>query len=451
MRTVAKSINEKIADLESKTISKTQKVYYYPLAVKEGTGAIIRDYDGNEYIDFLSSASSANIGHGNKEIAEAVKMQMEKISQYTLAYFYCNVPVQLAKKLIEITPGDFDKKVLFTNSGSAANDGAIKLARSYTGRTKIISFVEGYYGSTYGALSLSAINLNMRRKIGGLLPDIFHFNYPICLRCKYGKTDENCTMECLEEIEYAFNHYLPPEEVAAVFFEPVAGDAGLIVPPIKYVKSLHKLCKEHGILFVVDEIQQGFGRTGKWFAIEHFEVAPDMITAGKSLGAGLPMGAIIGRREIMDSLDAPGHIFTLAGNATVCQAALKMIEIIEREKLLERSIEMGKYIMDRLNEMKEKYNIIGQVRGLGLSIAVDLVKDIQTMEKNYEAAAKISYRCIEKGLILIFIGQSSLRIQPPLVITKEQIDIALGIIEDSIKEYISGKIDDSVYKVAKGW
>lgn len=451
MSAILKSCNEQIEDLECKFISRTQKVSYYPLAVKEGMGAIIRDYDGKEYIDFLSSASSANIGHGNKEIAEVVKMQMEKIAQYTLAYFCCNEPIQLAKKLTEITPGDFDKKVLFTNSGSASNDGAIKLSRSFTGRSKIISFIEGYYGSTYGALSLSAISLNMRKKIGGLLPDIFHFNYPICLRCKYGKTEQNCSLECLKEIEYAFDHYLPAEEVAAIFFEPIAGDAGLIVPPIKYVQALYKLCQKYDILFVVDEIQQGLGRAGKWFAIEHFGVVPDMITMGKSLGAGLPMGAIIGRSEIMDSLDTPAHIFTMAGNATICKAALKMIEIMERDKLVEKSTEMGKYIMDKLNEIKEKYDIIGQVRGLGLSMAIDLVKDIKTMEKNYEAAVKICHRCFEKGLLLIFVGRSSLRIQPPLVITKEQADKALEIIEDSIKDYISGKIDDSVYKVVKGW
>lgn len=451
MSAVLRSMSKEVADLESKYIARTQKVPYYPLAIKEGTDAIIRDYDGNEYIDFLSSASSANVGHGNREIAEAVRNQMEKISQYTLAYFYCNEPVQLAKKLVEITPGDFEKKVLFTNCGSESNDGAIKIARAYTGRSKIISFFEGYYGSTYGALSLSAISLNMRKKIGGLLPDVYHFNYPTCVRCKYGKNEQDCSLECLKEIEYAFDHYLPSEEVAAVFFEPIAGDAGLIVPPVKYVQALHNLCKEHGILFVVDEVQQGFGRTGKWFGIEHFGVTPDMITTGKSIGAGFPMGAIIGKSEIMDSLESPGHLFTMAGNATVSSASLKMIEIIEREKLVERSAELGKYMIDKLNAMKERYDIIGDVRGLGLSIAVDLVKDIKTMEKNYEAAVKISYRCIEKGLLLIFVGQSSLRIQPPLVITKEQIDKAIDIIEDSIKEYISGKIDDSVFEVVKGW
>lgn len=443
--------SEQIANNEKKYIAKGQKIPYYPVAIKEGEGALVRDYDGKEYIDFLSSASSANIGHGNKEIAEAVKEQMENISQYTIVYFYCKEPIELAKKLIEIAPGNSKKKVMYSTTGSASNDGAIKLARAYTGRSKIISFCEAYHGSSYGALSLSPISLNMRRKIGPLLPEFYHFNYPICQRCKYGKNKENCSLECLKEIEYAFSHYLPPEEVAAVFFEPIAGDAGLIVPPKKYVKALYELCQNHGILFVVDEIQQGLGRTGKWFSIEHFDIEPDLITMGKSIGAGLPLGVIIGKEEIMDSLDSPGHIFSMTGNSAVCKAALKMLEIHEREDLNKKSEQMGQYMIGRFNKMKEKYDVIGDVRGLGMSIAVDLVKDRDTMEKNYEAAAKVCFRCIEKGLILIFVGQSALRIQPPLVITKEQVDKALNIIEESIQEYLNGEIDDSVFDVIQGW
>lgn len=444
-------LNHEIANDEKKYIAKAQKIPYCPVAIKEGEGALLRDYDGNEYVDFLSSASSANIGHGNKEIAEIVKEQMEKISQYTIVYFYCKEPVELAKKLIEIAPGNSKKKVMYSSTGSASNDGAIKLARAYTGRSKIISFCEAYHGSTYGAISLSPISLNMRRKIGPLLPEFYHFNYPNCLRCKYGKNEENCSLECLGELEYAFSHYLPPEETAAIFFEPIAGDAGLIVPPKKYVKALYNLCKEHGILFIVDEIQQALGRTGKWFAIEHFDIEPDIITMGKSVGAGLPLGVIIGKEEIMDSLETPGHLFSMTGNSAVCKAAIKMLEIHKREDLNKRSEEMGHYMMDKFKEMKEKYELIGDVRGVGMSIAVDLVKDRTTMEKNYDAAVKVCYRCIEKGLLIIFIGQSALRIQPPLVITKDQVDKGLEIIEESIQEYLNGEIDDSVFDVIKGW
>lgn len=440
-----------IAENEKKYVSKAQKIPYYPVAFKKGKGALLYDYEGKEYIDFLSSASSANIGHGNEEIAQVVKEQMENLAQYTLAYFYAGEPVELARKLISLAPGNDDKKVLYSTTGSASIDGAIKLARAYTGRSKIISFYESYHGSTYGAISISAISTNMRRKIGPVLSEAYHFNYPNCLRCKYGKEKDSCRMECLKEIEYAFAHYLPAEEVAAVFMEPIAGDAGLIVPPKEYVKALYELCKEHGILFISDEIQQGVGRTGKWFGIEHFGVEPDLIVMGKSVGAGLPLGVVVGRADIMDSLDSPGHLFSMSGNSTVCAAALKMIEIFEREDLNNRSLEIGEYITGKFLKLKEKYEIIGDVRGKGMSIAVDLVKDRESMEKNYEAAAKICYRCIQKGLVLIFVGQSALRIQPPIVISKEQVDKAVEIIEESINEYLGGDIGEEVFETTKGW
>ncbi len=444
-------LNHEVVDEDKKYIAKAQKTPYFPLAIKEGNGALIYDYDGNEYIDFLSSASSANTGHGDKEIAEAVKNQMEKMSQYTIAYMYCKEAVDLAKKLVGITPGDFEKKVLFSNCGSESNDGAIKLARAYTGRSKIISFFESYHGATYGALSMTQIAVFLHKGIGPLLPEFYQFNYPLCYRCKYGKDCDNCSLECLDEVKYAFNTYISSDEVAAIFLEPITGDSGIHVPPIKYVKALAQLCKEHGILLAVDEIQQGLGRTGKWFSIEHFGVEPDLITMGKSLGAGLPMGAIIGRAEIMDSIDGLGHVFSLAGNSACSVAALKNIEIIERENLLARSTELGEYFVEKLTAMKDKYDIIGNIRGKGLSIGVDLVKSRETKEKNGIAAAKICNRCIENGLVQIFISGSTLRIQPPLVITKEQIDKGLAILEESIQAFMDGKISDEVLLVTKGW
>ena len=226
-----------------------------------------------------------------------------------------------------------------------------KLSKAYTGRNKIISFNGAYHGSTFGALSISAISLNMRRKMGAMIPDVHHFNYPVCIKCPYGKCEESCNLECLKEIETAFSLYLPPEEVAAIFFEPIAGDAGIIVPPKKYVQALHELCKKHGILFVVDEIQQAWGRSGKFFAIENFDVEPDLIVMGKSSGGGLPMGIVMGKSEIMDSLDAPAHLFTMSGNSTVCAAALKMLEIFEREDLVEQSRVKGEYFKNKFLEI----------------------------------------------------------------------------------------------------
>ncbi|MBA1336054.1 MAG: Pyridoxal phosphate-dependent aminotransferase [Firmicutes bacterium] len=436
---------------DDEIISPAARVPYYPLVIKRGHGAIIEDIDGNEYIDLLSSAAALNTGHAHPEVVKAIKEQINDFIHYTPAYMYHQPLVQLANKLIEITPGDFKKRVAFGLSGSDANDGMIKLARAYTGRSKIISFIQSYHGSTYGAISLSALSLNMRRKIGPLVPDIYHIPYPDCYRCAFGQKRESCNMECLKQLEIAFEYYLPAEEVAAVIMEPIAGDAGLVMPPQKYMDKLYGICKENDILFVSEEVQQGFGRTGKWFGIEHFGIVPDAIIMGKSIASGMPMSAIVAREEIMQAWEAPAHLFTMGGNPVSCRAALATIDIIRKENLLEHAHKLGEYVEHRFNQMKEKYELIGDVRGIGLSIGVDLVTDRATREKAKEAAAKICYRCWEKGIILTFFANSVLRIQPPLIITREQIDKALDIIEEAIKEYLAGDIPDEVLRVAKGW
>lgn len=436
--------NKSICEKEKLVLSQIQKLPYCPIAIKSGNGALLYDYDGNEYIDFLASASSANLGHGNKEIAQAVKDQMDDITQYTIAYFTCEPPVSLAEKIIELAPGDNYKKVLYSTTGSESIDAAIKLAKGYTGRNKIISFNGAYHGSTYGSISISAISLNMRRKIGSLLPDIYHFNYPTCVKCPYNKDENSCNLECLKEIENAFNMYLPPEEVAAIFFEPIAGDAGIIVPPKKYVQNLSQLCHKHNILFVVDEIQQGMGRTGKWFSIENFDVEPDLIVMGKSCGGGFPLGMVVGRSDIMECLNAPAHVFTLAGDTTVCAAALKMIEILERDDIVNKCKEKGEYLINKFRELQIKYpHMIKDIRGVGLSIGVDL--------PNREITTKICYECIQNGLLIISLGENTLRVQPPLVITKDQLDQSIQILENAIKAYLNNDISDKAFEFINGW
>lgn len=427
------------------------RIPYYPLAIKRGRGAIIEDMDGNLFIDMLSSASSLNTGHSHPRIVEALKSQLDDFISYTAAYTYSEPLVTLGEELCKITPGDFEKRVVYGLTGSDANDGVIKLARAYTGRKIIISFIGAYHGSTYGAISLSAISSNMRRKIGPLLPDIEHIKYPECYRCDYNKDCDTCNLECLNDLKAALNNHIPADEVAAIIMEPIAGDAGLIVPPKKYVKELYKICKENNILFVSEEVQQGFGRTGKWFAIEHFDIVPDMIIMGKSMASGVPLSAIVARKEITDSLGTPAHLFTMSGNALSCRASIETINVLKDENLLEKSKELGAYTKQRFEDMKAKYEIIGDVRGLGLSIGVDLVKDRESKMGNKEAAAKICYRCWEKGIILIFLASGVLRVQPPLVISKEELDRALNIIEESIQDYLKGDIPDEVLKVAKGW
>jgi len=445
-------------DKSLELVKRDEKVYpefarmpYYPLAINRGRGAIIEDMDGNQFIDMLSSASSLNTGHSHPRINKAIKEQLDKFISYTVAYTYSEPSVNLAEELCRITPGNFEKRVAYGLTGSDANDGMIKLARAYTGKKKIISFIGAYHGSTYGAISLSAISLNMRRKIGPLLPEIEHIRYPDCYRCAFGKAGENCNLECLNDFKTALSTYLPADDIAAIVMEPIAGDAGLVVPPEKYMDAIYKLSKENNILFVSEEVQQGFGRTGKWLGIEHFNIVPDIVIMGKSMASGLPLSAILARKEIMDSLGKPAHLFTMGGNALSCIASLETINILRDEDLLEKSTELGNYVMSRFEEMKDKYEIIGDVRGKGLSIGVDLVTDRESKIGNNEAAAKICYRCWEKGIILIFLASGVLRVQPPLVISKGQLDRALNIIEESIVEYLSGQIPDEVLDIAKGW
>ena len=440
-----------IVKLDEDVCSPAGRIQYYPLAIKKGKGSIVEDEDGNEYIDMVSSAASVNTGHCHPKIVNAIINQSQKLVHYAPAYTYHKSMVDLAKKLTQITPGDFKKKVAFGLSGSDSIDGMIKFARAYTGRSHIISFVGSYHGSTYGSISLSAISINMRSKIGPLVPNIHHISYPDCYRCKYCKDEETCNLECIKELEDMFKYYLPSQEVAAILMEPIAGDGGIIPPPKKYMKKLHELCKENGLLFAVDEVQQGFGRTGKWFSIENFDIEPDIIVMGKSIASGMPLSAIVARAEIIDSLKSPAHAFTIMANPICCKAALATIDVIEEENLLKKSEELGLYIKKCFNEMKEKYPIIGDVRGVGLSIGVDLVDDISTKNRASQAASKICYRAWEKGVVLMFLASNVLRVQPPLVITKEEIDKALNIIEDSIKEYLNNEISDEVLTIAKGW
>jgi len=432
-------------------MSPSSRMPYFPLVIKRAYGAAVEDIDGNRFIDLLSSAGALNTGHCHPRVVKAVEEQLKSFIHYTPVYTYHEPLVKLAKMLTEIIPGDFKKRVAFGLSGSDANDGMIKLARCYTGRSKIISFIQSYHGSTYGAISLSALSLNMRKKIGPLLPGIHHIPYPDCYRCAFGQRKGSCRLECLKQFEIALKYYMPAEEVAAVIMEPIAGDAGLVVPPQRYMKRLYEICKANGILFVSEEVQQGFGRTGKWFGIEHFGIQPDAVLLGKAIASGMPLSAIVAREEIMQSWEAPAHVFTTAGNPVSCAAAIATIEIIRDENLAGHSGELGDYVRERFTRMMEKYPLIGDVRGLGLSVGIDLVKDRDTKERDRVAAAKICYRCWEKGVILTFFANNVLRVQPPLVITRDDMDRAIDIIDESIQDYLSGDIPDEVLGIAKGW
>lgn len=441
----------KIIKRDEEVVSPVSRIPYYPFVMKRGKGATVEDIDGNRYIDFLSSAAALNTGHTHPRVVRAIKEQVNNFTNYTTAYMYNKILVELAQELVQITPGNRTKKVSFGLSGSDANDGAIKLARSFTKHQKIIAFLRSYHGSTYGAISLSAISLNMRRNIGPFLPEIYHVPYPDCYRCPFKLRPTNCNLSCLDYLKTVLDTLTPAEEIAAVIIEPIQGDAGIIIPPDKYLPALKKICEDNNILFIADEVQTGFGRTGKWFAIEHWGIEPDVILLGKAIASGMPLSAIVAKKEIMDSWKAPAHLFTMGGNAVSCAAALATISVIKEEKLIEKSKKMGNYIKARFNELKKEHELIGDVRGKGLLIGVDLVSDRETKQRAEKEAAKVCWRCWEKGLILTFFSKSVLRIAPPLVITKKEVDLALDIIEKSIKDVEEGKISDQVLEKICGW
>ncbi|MBT9163152.1 MAG: Isoleucine 2-epimerase [Chloroflexi bacterium] len=428
------------------------RVSYFPLVVQEGTGATVTDVDGRVYIDLLASAAVSNTGHAHPRVVDAITRQAKAFIHYTPAYMYHEHLVRLAEQLVSLTPGEFPKRVRFGLSGSDANDGVIKFARAYTGRQKVVSFFRSYHGSTYGALSLSAITPNMRRKMGPFLPEIYHIPFPDCYRCSFGRDYPSCEEFCWEQIESSyFQTILPPDEVAAIVVEPIQGDAGIIVPPPFFLPQLRKFCTEHGSLLVDEEIQTGFGRTGKWFAIEYWGVIPDIVVMGKAIASGMPLSALVARADILEALEPPADLFTCAGNPVACAAALATIEVIREERLVERSAKLGQYAMDRLLKMKDRHQLIGDVRGKGLSIGVDLVKNRQSKERAVKEALKVCWRCYEKGVLLISFSGSVLRIQPPLVIAEGDLEYALNVIDESLTEVEKGMVPDAVLEGMVGW
>ena len=440
---------EEVVNGYGRYISRASHVTYAPIVPYKARNALVWDVDGREYIDFLSDAAVQNVGHNNPRVVEAVKETAERLLHFTFIYGFPVEPYLLAKKLSEIAPMD-GPKVAFGLSGSDANDGAIKFARAYTGRRTVIGYLRSYYGSTYGAMSVTGLDFEVRSKVGQL-SDVHFIPYPNCYRCPFGKEPGKCRMECLGYLKEKFEGEVHADGVAVLLAEPIQGDAGMVVPPEGYFKKLKGLLDEHGILLAVDEVQSGLGRTGKWFAIEHFGVEPDIITLAKPLGGGLPISAIIGRAEIMDSLPPLGHAFTLSGNPVASAAALAVIEEIEEKNLLKRAERLGNKAKNRLERMKRRHELIGDVRGLGLMLGVDLVKDRETKERAYEEAKKVVWRAYELGLIVAFLQGNVLRVQPPLTIEEELLEEGLDRLEEAIEDVEEGKVPDEVVEKVQGW
>lgn len=439
-----------LVERDKKVIAPCQHLSYYPLAVQRVEQDVLFDEDGNSFIDFLSSASSLNLGSCNPVINAAIKKQLDLFTQYTVAYTYNRTAVEYAERLVSVYPGGVPAKVAFGNCGSDANDAAIKFARAYTGRSEIITFINGYHGNSYGAMTMTTVTTRMRSKMGPFLPGIHSFPF---YDASYD--DATCEKECTAEIERAFATYLPPDSVAAIVIEPVQGDAGLIAAHQIFMDKLYALCKKHGILFISEEVQQAFHRTGKWFSIEHYGIVPDGIIMGKSVGASLTLGAFMAKSEIMDCLPAPAHLFTLGANAIACSAGIAAFDYMKSDEFQTILKDNTALMQACLEEVCKKHpDVATGTRGIGMSRGLVLTKkDPETGEDVPDAVGtyKVLYRAYEKGLLVISLGENVLRIQPPLNIKPENLKKGFEIIADAIQDYKNGDIPDDVMRFRNGW
>ena len=425
----ARELLQKDASVLSQSV-----VRWYPLVADSGSGCVVKDVDGNEFIDFNSGLVVLAVGHSHPRVVKAIKDQAEKLIHYSWTDFYYKPIVDLGEQLTKITPGTFPKKVFFCNSGAEANEAAMKMARWHTRKPLFLAYTGAFHGRSFGTMALTASKPVQRRHFFPLVPEVTHVPYPYCYRCPFGLKYPECDMWCVDFIEEeVLKKYHPPEDTAAMFVEPIQGESGYVVPPDDYFQRLKKILDKYDILLADDEIQSGMGRTGRWFALEHWGVTPDILTTAKALASGLPIGAAVAKQELMD-WEGGSHANTFGGNPVACAAALQVIGIIKDEKLMENATHQGTYLMKRLKEMQQQYPIMGDVRGKGLMVGVEFVKDPETKEPAAQEVEDITNKCFKRGLAIITAGKSSMRFAPPLIITRDIIDEGLEIFEGAVKE-----------------
>ncbi len=386
----------------------------YPLVVKEGRGMVIEDVDGNIFLDFMAGIAVASTGHSHPAVVKAIEEQAHKFLHICGSDFYYEPMAELAEKLSRIAPGPSPKKVFLSNSGTETIEAALKLARFATRRSHAIAFLGAFHGRTMGSLSLTASRAAHRGHFSPLIPDIHH--------APYGRANY------LEEV--LFRYEVMPEEVAAIFVEPILGEGGYIVPPPEFLPSLKDLCQRHGILLVIDEIQSGFGRTGKMFACEHWGVEPDILCVAKGIASGMPLGAMIARKEI-STWTRSTHGSTFGGNPVACAAALATIALIE-DGLIQNASEIGNYLKESLTRLRSSHQRVSDVRGLGLMIGVEFAQADGKPDGDFRD--QVMLKSFDKGLLLLSCGQSTIRFCPPLIVRREDVDTAIGIFDAVLAE-----------------
>lgn len=412
--------------------------------VKRASGALVEDVDGNTFIDFAGAIGTVNVGHAHPKVVSALQEQVNQFIHTGFNVMMYESYIQLAERLTSLAPGDFEKQAAFFNSGAEAVENAVKIARKYTKRQAIISFTRGFHGRTLMTMTMTSKVKPYKFGFGPFAPEVYRAPFPYVYRRPEGMSEEQYSNVVIEQFEQFLISDVAPETIAAVVMEPVQGEGGFIVPDIAFVQKVREICTKYGILFVADEIQTGFARTGKYFAINHFGVVPDLITISKSMGAGVPISGVIGKREIMDAAD-PGEIGgTYAGSPLGCRAALAVLDIIESERLNERAEALGKRVKEKMNLLAERFEQIGDVRGLGAMCAMEIVSNRLDKTPDKALVAKIVKAAYERGLLLLSAGVFSnvIRILMPLTITNEQLEEGLKILEESIEAVIS--IDTAV-------
>lgn len=410
----------------------------YPLVVERGEGAIIQDVDGNRFLDMNAGIAVVATGHAHPRVVKAIQDQAAKFLHMSGTDFYYDNMVQLAEKLASLAPGGVARRVYFGNSGTEAVESAMKLARYTSGREKFIAFFGGFHGRTMGSLSLTGSKAIQKKGFGPLVPGVSHIPYAYCYRCAYGKQPDSCAVECVKVIEDTLvKHILPANELAAIVVEPVQGEGGYVVPPQKFFDELQGVAKRLGALLIFDEVQSGMGRTGRMFAADHFGAVPDIMTLAKGIASGMPLSAMVARAELMTW--PPGaHASTFGGNPVAIASALTTIELLE-EELVENAAKLGAYMKARMQTWIQRFPIVGDVRGLGLMLGFEIVRDQQTKERAPEWRDRIEQMAFERGLLILGAGQNTIRLCPPLVLTRDQADFALDTLEECLQLIVAGR------------
>ena len=402
------------------------------LVARRAEGVFVEDVDGNVFLDFGSGIAVTALGHRHPDVIAAVKRQLDQLIFVNSLDYFTIAQIEYAEMLFKVTPGSFRKRVFYCNSGSEAIDTAIKMAKWHTRRAYGIGYINGFHGRTMGAISFTTTGASDRRGFSPMYPIAHFVPYPYCYRCLFNREYPGCDLYCMNYLtDIMLKKITPPDEVAFILIEAIQGAGGYIVPPGEFLPRLQQICREQGILLIVDEVQSGFGRTGKMFASQLFGIEPDILAVSKALAHGLPAGAAVARAEVMD-WEAGAHEGTLNGGPVIMEAAKAVLEVLEGQKLPENAERQGAYLREQLSALQKRYPLIGDLRGAGLMVGVELIRDSRkspaTRERN-----RLQEEAFKRGLLLLGAGESSLRLAPPLIITRRQIDMGLSIIEDCLK------------------